>query len=1190
MSDPKIPYPPSPTDVPEGFTEYADSFTRMQSRLLAGLFVFLIFYIAMVIFFAMVGTWCALTIAKYPIPKMVGIAVCGTFFLYLVKGFFKRHAMNKEMHIEITEKDHPILFGFIEQLCEELDAPLPNKVFVSPDVNAACISRTSLINIFVQPKRDLLIGLGLVNCMNLSEFKAVLAHEFGHFCHLGPTNSYAYAVKRIIFDLVDGEDWFDRLIHWCRQQDKAISVFGYAIHACLWLGRKILWWVLKIIALQDRALSREQEFHADKVAVSAAGSDASTHGLLRARFGMQCFIQAINDLVPAARDHKIYTTDLYMHQDRAAAIVRRIKKEPELGLPPALPTPMSGKSVKVFDAEQDELEDNDETPPMWRTHPADADREANAKEEFIPAKMDHRSPWILFSDVAELKERMTYKFYRMEFKIRKDAELTEAQKVQEYIDNEHAETTYDSKYQGAYDDRPIEPGVLSELHTIAHDSPWAAERMLKVYDKLYDGCRDHAETHSDLHKELQSLRSNVVGKPSPKMKKMKEGVEKKIDTNWEWFKSFDRRVYLLHFQMAKEVDDSLKEELIERYRFQLAVQRLFQEARNNFNESEAYINAYFAASRGEIRVPRDFGGQVISVLRTAWKALKKIVQDAREINLPAMKNFEEGERLADFILEGKMVPEPPLSELKGIWVQKLMNQLQSVKNRCFRLHFKSLGGVLAIQERIAAAWLAKHRPVEVEAVKAEQVIVANAKPPEVITAEVVEDAVVAEVVEDVVPAEVLPVDEPAALPPLDAIPPEVVHSDPLPSESSDKAMAAFVAAPATTAKSQQAKSSKTSAPAQAVEPAEKPPLAEKPKPHPIEPEQVRAPVEAVSRAEVFVPPEPSREPPVESISQALPAERAVSIEEGCSAPAVAIQPVSDSETGSCIPVVAPEEPVSQEAVSTPKAVESKEDSVEPVSIEKVPESASLPDIPLTLTLALDQGAPAPTGTVLVSRDDATMSKPARSAKSKHAQPIEEVLPLDEEEPIPMEEPLPLDGEEVPISNAEPLPLDGEEPVLLEAELLPLEEESLPLDAEQLPLQAEQLPPDAEPVPTEKVFSFDADEVPVPPVAAKPARVQKPSPQPIEEIIQLDAEAINEPEAVSASPVPTKPTSGPIAQPESRAAGSSTIATPTQPEPSSAMPALSVNEPADESAPRPNSKRPPVKITLVRPGEKSPFAK
>src|SRR6478672_2428573 len=189
-----------------------------------------------------------------------------------------------------------------------------------------------------------------------------------------------------LIDLVEGEDWFDRVILWSKRQENVFSVFGHSIGACLWVGRKILWWILKTITLQDRAVSREQEFHADLVAVSAAGSDASTHGLLRARFGMQCFMQAVDDLATAI-DHKLYTNDLYLHQDRAAAVVRRKKKEPELGLPPALTHPSAGKDIKVFDAEQDELEDDDDTPPMWRTHPSDADREANAKETIVPAVM-----------------------------------------------------------------------------------------------------------------------------------------------------------------------------------------------------------------------------------------------------------------------------------------------------------------------------------------------------------------------------------------------------------------------------------------------------------------------------------------------------------------------------------------------------------------------------------------------------------------------------------------------------------------------------------------------------------------------------------------------------------------------------------------------------------------------------------
>jgi Zn-dependent protease with chaperone function len=734
MAAPPIPYPPSPADVPDGLTDYADSYTRQQNLLLAGLFVFLIFYLGAIALFAMVGVWCVLTLHTLFVVKVVGAAVCLVFFLYLVKGFFKSHPMNKEMHIELTEDEHPDLFAFIDRLCDELDAPKPNKVFVSPDVNAAVMPRTSLVNLFVEPKKDLLIGMGLVNCVNLSEFKAVLAHEFGHFSQSAMASSYTYVASRIIGDLVDGEDWLDRFVNWCKRQDNAIKVFGYGVGGCLWVGRKVLGWLYKVITLQRLAVSREREFHADLVAVSAAGSNAVVHCLLRTEFGHQCFMQAVDDLATAL-DHKLYSKDLYLHQDRAAAVVRRKKKEKDLGLPPLLKGPHDGKKVAVFDADEEAIADD--IPPMWRTHPRNSDREGNAKEQFVPAAVDHRSPWLLFADPADLRERMSYKFYRMYFRVPKNTELVEAAKVQEYIDNEHADTTYDPKYHGAYDDRPLEPGDLSELATLARESPWAEDRMEKVYDKLFDGCREHAEAHAELHKELHSLNANVVGKPSPKMKRKIEDVQKKLDENWEWFKSFDRRVFLLHVQMAEAVGPDLRDELVERYRFQLEVQRFYQEARGNFNKADAYIGAYMAASRGEIQVPNDFGAEVISVLRGAWKVLKNIVRDAKEINLPAMKNFAEGDRLADFILEGKMVPEPPLSELKGAWVSKLMTQLQGVKNRCFRLHFKSLGGILALQEKAAAAWVAARTPVAAEAFDFAAADTADAVEGEVLDAEAV---------------------------------------------------------------------------------------------------------------------------------------------------------------------------------------------------------------------------------------------------------------------------------------------------------------------------------------------------------------------------------------------------------------------------------------------------------------------
>lgn len=758
----RVPYPPSPTDVPEGLTDYPSSYTRQQNLLLAGLFVFLVFYIGAVLLFALLGVWCAWSLSHWFVLKVTGIVFCSIFFLFLVKGFFKRPAINKEMHLEITEDEHPLLFAFIDHLCDELGAPLPNKVYVAPDVNAAVMPRTSLINLFVEPKKDLLIGLGLVNSVNLSEFKAVLAHEFGHFSQSAMASSYTYVANRIIADLVEGEDWFDRVVGWFKSQKNVLAIIGYVIGAPLWLGRKILEWFYKAITLQRLAVSREREFHADLVAVSAAGSNAVVHCLLRTEFGHQCFIQALNDM-STALDHKLYSDDMYLHQDRAAVIVRRKKKDPVLGLPPVLKKPNDGKDVEVFDADEEEMED--EIPPMWRTHPSNSDREKNAKEEFVPAIVDHRSPWVLFDDPTELRERMTYKFYRMVFRIPKNANLASAKKVQKFIDNEHADTTYDPKYKGAYDDRPLEPGELEELNKLVYDNPWTDERMEKVLDKLYDGCEEHAEAHSELYKEMQALRNGVVGRPSPKMKKKMTEVEKQQDENWEWFKSFDRRVYLLHIQMAAHLNKDTKEELVERYRFQLEVQRLYQESRAAFNKADAYLGAYAAAQRGEIQVPPDFGGEVIQVLRESWKALKRIIKDAKEINLPAMKNFEEGENLAEFILEGKMVPEPPLSYVKGVWIDKLMTQLQGVRLKCFRLHFKSVGGILRMHEDIAAKWKAMREPVAAEVVETEP-----------IAAEVIDDA--QPILADEIPAS----PQPLAVP--------VVPSPPI--QPPSKAMAAFV--------------------------------------------------------------------------------------------------------------------------------------------------------------------------------------------------------------------------------------------------------------------------------------------------------------------------------------------------------------------------------------------------------------
>jgi Zn-dependent protease with chaperone function len=1175
LGDRKVPYPPPPKDLPAGLTEYNESYIKQENRLLISLFLFLAFYIGAVLFCALILTWCIWSLWHWFPIKVVGIVFSSVFLLFLVKGFFKRAPIDRDMSFELTEDEHPVLFEFIYRLCEEVGSPIPAKVLVSPDVNAMCITNVSLLSLFKEPKKDLLIGLGLVNAINMSEFKAILAHEFGHFCQAGSTRSYTYIAQTVILDMIRGEDWFDRMIN-NMKQSKQLKGLGMALGGPLWLWKEILVRVFNMIALQSRVVSREREFHADLVAVSAAGSDAATHGLLRARFGMECLIQAIRDLI-TAMDHKMYSNDLYLHQSRAAAVVRRKKKDPVLGLPPAIP-PEGGKKVQVFDAEQDALEDEDTTPPMWRSHPADADREENAKREYVGATLDHRSPWILFDNPADLKEKMTYKFYRMHraFRIPKGADLTDAQKVQTFIDNEHADTTYDPKYNGIYDDRPLEPvapkeggapGDLNELNQLVVEKPWTDDRIEKVLEKLYDGCREKAEELDELRKE-RALLDNTPGKKSSRLKKKIKDIDDKLDELWEWLRSLDRRVYLIHVQMAGTVNTEWKNELVERYRFQLEVQRLYSVSR--YNQERAFAFARLLFSLPPDRIHPELGTEVMSILREAWRALKKIIQDAREINLPAMKNFEEGENLADFILEGKMVPEPPLSYVKLDWCQKLVDQLAAVRSKCFRLHCKSLGGILALQEKVGDQWKKLREPVSAEVLDAEPVaaevvpaepVAAELVAAEAVPAEVVAEEIATEVIAEELPAEVLaeelpsqprpaPVVPPTAVAPALAVPepPKVVPA--LVAPEPPKTMAAFVAPPLAL---------------NAAEPA------------PAPPPELHAPAPISAPAVLSPPPEPVRTPaallapePLPTPTEAAEVRAPIRSEpQPALEPPAAVKPVADAGPG----------PATESAPPTPDAPTPAAQLVEEATGHTAALEAPAP-APAAETFSLDVG-PAPAAETAFSLDLAAAAPPQPVAKVELPKPEPpKHAPAAPAQPVPAAEVFSLDAEE-PI-EAEVLPVEAE---VVAAEVVAAEvvaAEVVPIEAEVV--AAEVVPIEAEVVPAEEVaFSLDADDhKPAP----KPGSAVVPAPKPAE-LKKPAAGVVPAPAAKAPGSAPVPPAARtpagepkPVA-PQAPATGLSGGTAQPGPRPgfgSGVMPALGAR----------GGKRPPIKITLVRPGEKSPL--
>lgn len=67
-----------------------------------------------------------------------------------------------------------------------------------------------------------------------------------------------------------------------------------------------------------------------------------------------------------------------------------------------------------------------------------------------------------------------------------------------------------------------------------------------------------------------------------------------------------------------------------------------------------------------------------------------------------------GTPLSQHLIRGMLVPEPPAgsSPPDGEWIGQLLQQLEESVSRAKQVHYKALGAILVLQERIAGAWRA----------------------------------------------------------------------------------------------------------------------------------------------------------------------------------------------------------------------------------------------------------------------------------------------------------------------------------------------------------------------------------------------------------------------------------------------------------------------------------------------------
>jgi Zn-dependent protease with chaperone function len=161
---------------------------------------------------------------------------------------------------------HPRLFLEIENISKSLDEPLPREVYLLGDSNAWVADRGGFMGF--GSRRVMGLGLPLLAALNVSQFRAVLAHEFAHY--YGGDTSLGPWVHRTQMTMI-------RTFRGIGSIGELSLPAAVAILCTIVFG--ILKWYWRLFLRAINFVSRQQEYRADELACVMTAPKWLTSGL-----------------------------------------------------------------------------------------------------------------------------------------------------------------------------------------------------------------------------------------------------------------------------------------------------------------------------------------------------------------------------------------------------------------------------------------------------------------------------------------------------------------------------------------------------------------------------------------------------------------------------------------------------------------------------------------------------------------------------------------------------------------------------------------------------------------------------------------------------------------------------------------------------------------------------------------------
>jgi Zn-dependent protease with chaperone function len=430
---------------------------------------------------------------------------------------------------------------------------------------------------FFPIKKNLQIGLGLVNTITEQEFKAIMAHEFGHFSQKSmKVGSYVYNVNQVIFNMLYDNESFDKMIQ------KWANISGY-FSIFVVIAVKIIegiQWILKkmydFININYLALSREMEFHADEVAANVAGFLPLKESLLRMDLADHSYNSVINfyenKLSENTKSENIYKEQNY--------VLNFLANESELPFKNSLPL-VSSIDLSKYNKSKLIIKD------QWASHPSTDERISNLERLNISKEnTNQESANSLFLSIETLQQNLTNKLFSSVENSDNLTPLKFDEFKSEYNQN-YEKNTFNKVYNGYYDNKNPnyfdinDIANLSNNHTI--EMLFNKEKIDMVYDFI--ALENDKNTLLNIENKVffiktydydgQKFKAKETSLLIPKIEKEIENLKIEITYN-------DIAIYSYFYNLAKE--KGLETELKSKY------VAFFKNDKEHDQKSELYIN------------------------------------------------------------------------------------------------------------------------------------------------------------------------------------------------------------------------------------------------------------------------------------------------------------------------------------------------------------------------------------------------------------------------------------------------------------------------------------------------------------------------------------------------------------------------------------------------------------------------